>query len=147
MLRVSASLPLMTHDHRGARLATFTIAVLVIYAPIETWYSMPELWDPFYLVDFAGIVLLSVGVVGLRRGPAPRWLGMLIAGYAWTATNFWRALFGRVQEVTAGRRTRLWMGRAVLHRVHPGRGPRRSPWALLLSVRLSGPAVNRALIS
>ena len=80
----------------------FTIAVLIIYAPIETWYSMPELWDPFYLVDFTGIVLLSVGVVGLRRDPAPRWLGMLIAGYAWTAANFWRALFGRVSEVKAG---------------------------------------------
>ena len=27
---------------------------------------------------------------------------MLIAGYAWTAANFWRGLFGRVSEVAGG---------------------------------------------
>ena len=54
--------------HRAARLQTFTLAFLIAYAPIETWYSMPELWDPFYLVDVIGIVLLILGMVRLRRG-------------------------------------------------------------------------------
>ena len=63
---------------------------------------MPELWDPFYVVDFAGIVLLIVGVAGFRRDSVPRRMGMLIAGYAWTAANFWRGLFGRVSEVAGG---------------------------------------------
>jgi hypothetical protein len=81
---------------------TFTIALLVIYVPIETWYSMPALWDPFYVVDLAGMVLLVAGVVTLRRDPAQRRLGTLISGYAWTAANFWRAFFGRVSEIAAG---------------------------------------------
>jgi hypothetical protein len=72
-------------------LATFTLALLVVYVPIETWYSMPTLRDPFYVVDLIGIVLLIVGVVRLRRNPvSPNW-PILIAGYAWTAANFWRA--------------------------------------------------------
>jgi hypothetical protein len=29
---------------------------------------------------------------------------MIIAGYAWTAANFWRALFGRVRELAEGGR-------------------------------------------
>jgi len=91
----------MNH-HSAARLATFTLAFLVVYAPIETWYSLPELWDPFYLVDFIGMVLLTLGVVRLRRGPSPPPLGMLVAGYAWTGANFWRATFGRVIEVANG---------------------------------------------
>ena len=88
--------------HRAARLETFTFAFLIAYAPIETWYSLPELWDPFYLVDVIGIVLLILGIVRLRRGRAAAAVGMLTAGYAWTSANFWRALFDRVSEVAAG---------------------------------------------
>lgn len=91
----------MNH-HPEARLGTFTLAFLVVYAPIETWYSLPKLWDPFYVVDFIGMVLLILGVVRLRRGlPSPP-LGMLVAGYAWTGANFWRAMFARVIEVAGG---------------------------------------------
>ena len=89
-------------DHRHTRLTAFTLAVLIFYAPIETWYSIPELWDPFYLVDFIGILLLIWGVLRLRRGQALPRVGMLIAGYAWTAANFWRAFFWRISEVAAG---------------------------------------------
>ena len=88
--------------HRAARLQTFTLTFLIAYAPIETWYSMPELWDPFYVVDLIGIVLLILGMVRLRRGLLSGSLGMLTAGYAWTGANFWRALFDRVSEVAAG---------------------------------------------
>ena len=88
--------------HRAARLQTFTLAFLIAYAPIETWYSMPELWDPFYLVDVIGIALLISGMVRLRRGLLSESVGILTAGYAWTGANFWRALFDRVSEVAAG---------------------------------------------
>ena len=88
--------------HRATRLETFTLAFLIAYAPIETWYSMPEFWDPFYLVDVVGIVLLILGMVRLRRGRPAAAVGTLIAGYAWTGANFWRALFDRVSEVAAG---------------------------------------------
>jgi hypothetical protein len=88
--------------HRAARLQTFTLTFLVAYAPIETWYSMPELWDPFYLVDVVGIVLLILGTARLRRGRPSAAVGMLTAGYAWTGANFWRALFDRVSEVASG---------------------------------------------
>jgi len=88
------------NGRRGRGLIAFTVALLVVYVPIETWYSFPELWDPFYLVDLIGMVLLTSGVVRLRRA-WPR-VGLLVAGYAWTAANFWRALFGRVAELKEG---------------------------------------------
>ena len=89
-------------QYRTTQLETFTLAFLIAYAPIETWYSMPEFWDPFYLVDVVGIVLLILGIVRLRRGRPPAAVGMLTAGYAWTSANFWRALFDRISEVAAG---------------------------------------------
>ena len=94
------TLPSMEH-HRATRLQTFTLTFLIAYAPIETWYSLPALWDPFYLVDVIGIVLLILGMVRLQRGLSGS-VGMLTAGYAWTGANFWRALFDRVSEVAAG---------------------------------------------
>lgn len=92
----------MNRRHSGTSLATFTLAVLVLYAPIETWYSLPALWDPFYLVDFIGMVLLIWGAVRLHRDTSSPQVGLLIAGYAWTGANVWRALFGRLAEVADG---------------------------------------------
>jgi hypothetical protein len=88
-------------ESRERALVTFTVAVLVVYVPIETWYSAPELWDPFYLVDLAGMVLLALGATGFRSQGRLR-VGLLAAGYAWTAANFWRALFGRVADLRQG---------------------------------------------
>ena len=49
-------------------LAHFSIAVLVIYFPVETWVSLPYgLWNPFYLVDFIAMVLLLWGGVHSLR--------------------------------------------------------------------------------
>ena len=92
----------MNHNRKEAALARFTIGFLAIYVPVETWYSFPELWDPFYLVDFIGIVLIASGLVRGRRDHSWRGLPVLIAGYAWTGANFWRALFDRVLEVADG---------------------------------------------
>ena len=80
----------------------FTFALLILYAPIETWYSLPQFWDPFYLVDVIGILLLAVGALRHRKTGSAASLGLLIAGYAWTAANFWRALFGRIAELMNG---------------------------------------------
>jgi hypothetical protein len=90
----------------AAPLVTFTLVILAIYAPLETWYSLPRLWDPFYLVDFIGMVLLGWGVMLCRRH-APSGLAVLATGYGWTGANFWRALFGRVQAVAQGEVLRL----------------------------------------
>jgi hypothetical protein len=57
------------NDGRGERrLMAFTVPVLVLSAPIETWYSMPELWDPFFLVDLVGMARLQrLTVASLTR--------------------------------------------------------------------------------
>jgi hypothetical protein len=96
----------MPESPRAAPLVTFTIVILAIYAPIETLYSLPRLWDPFYLVDFIGMVLLGWGVVLCRRQRSAG-LAVLAAGYGWTGANFWRALFGRVEAVANGEVLRL----------------------------------------
>ena len=92
---------------RARPLLTLTIVLLVIYAPIETWYSLPALWSPFYLVDFIGIVLLTWGVVRCKREATPASLAVLAAGYAWEGANFWRALFGRLEAMAGGAELRL----------------------------------------
>lgn len=92
----------MDQNRRAAPLVTFTVVLLAIYAPIETWYSLPALWDPFYLVDFIGMLLLAWGAAWCRREASPGSLAVLVAGYAWEGANFWRALFGRVQEIASG---------------------------------------------
>jgi hypothetical protein len=85
------------------RLAKFTLAMLVIYFPLETWVSLPDgLTNPFYLVDLIAMALLLYGAVfSLRARPrsAP---GVLCAAYGWTAANGWRATFDRVFELRAG---------------------------------------------
>lgn len=43
-------------------LAWFTLGVLVIYFPVETWASLPHgLWSPFYIVDLIAMALLLWG--------------------------------------------------------------------------------------
>jgi hypothetical protein len=97
----------MKQNRRVAPLVRLTIVILVIYAPIETWYSLPALWSPFYLVDFIGMVLLAWGAARCRRDPSPASLAVLGAGYAWEGANFWRALFGRVEAIVNGEQLQL----------------------------------------
>lgn len=97
----------MNRDQRARPLVKLTFAFLVVYVPIETWYSMPALWDPFYLVDFIGMCLLSWGVARCWRRVTPVGLTLLVAGYAWEGANFWRALFGRTQSIASGGVRRL----------------------------------------
>ena len=97
----------MNGHHRAASLVTFTVVFLAIYVPIETWYSLPALWHPFYLVDLIGMLLLAWGVARCRRHASPSGLAVLASGYAWEGANFWRALFGRLEEIAGGGELRL----------------------------------------
>ena len=74
------------------RLARFTLGILLIYFPLETWFSLPGgLLHPMYLVDFIAICLLLYGALhSLRARPATA-PGPLCAAWAWTAANGWRA--------------------------------------------------------
>jgi hypothetical protein len=87
--------------HADLRLANFTVCFLGFYVPFETWFSWPALTDPFYLVDFIGMALLAWGAVHVRRSPTTT-PGVLAAGWAWSASNFWRAFFGRVEAIRGG---------------------------------------------
>ena len=83
------------------RLSTFTLGFLAIYVPFETWWSWGDgLLDPFYVVDFIGMVLLLWGALHSRRRPGTP--GILAAGWAWTGANFWRAFWDRVQAFGDG---------------------------------------------
>ena len=93
----------MTPRSLETTIARFTLVVLLIYAPLETWGSWPSgLSNPFYLVDVVGFALLLWGaLVSLRARPdvAP---GVLCAGYAWSAANGWRALALRLEILQEG---------------------------------------------
>lgn len=84
-------------------LANFTLFFLAIYGPLETWASWADgLSNPFYLVDFIGMVLLLWGAVYSRRSRPHSAPGLMAAGWGWIGANFWRATFGRVEELRAG---------------------------------------------
>lgn len=84
-------------------IAKFTLGLLVIYIPIETWTSLPYgLLNPFYLVDLVAMVLLAWGAYSSLRSrpiPAPE---MLCVAYAWATANAWRATFWRVDHIKKG---------------------------------------------
>ena len=84
-------------------LAWFTLGVLVIYFPVETWVSLPRgLWNPFYLVDLIAMLLMFWGAVRSLRARPERSPAVLCAAYAWSAANGWRATSGRLFELLEG---------------------------------------------
>ncbi len=84
-------------------LANFTLVFVALYAPLETWFSWSYgLTSPFYMVDVIGMALLFWGAMHSRRARPRSAAGLLAAAWAWSGANFWRALFGRVQELRAG---------------------------------------------
>lgn len=83
-------------------IAWFTLAALVVYVPGETYVSWPELWHPFYLVDFIAMALLLWGAVHSLRARPREAPGLLCGSYGWAAANGWRAAFWRLEELSAG---------------------------------------------
>jgi hypothetical protein len=93
----------MTETTRRDRpLATYTFWILVFYAPIETWASWPELYSPYYLVDFIAMVLLTIGIVRSRQNQPLPALGFLAGGWGWLGANGWRATADRFEDLAAG---------------------------------------------
>ena len=83
-------------------IACFTLALLLVYAPLETWASWPHLTNPFYLVDVVGFALLLWGALASLRARPDVAPGVLCAGYAWSAANGWRALALRIETLQQG---------------------------------------------
>jgi len=83
-------------------IARFTLALLLVYVPLETWASWPALSNPFYLVDAVGFALLLWGALASLRARPDVDPGVLCAGYAWSAANGWRALALRIETLQQG---------------------------------------------
>ena len=84
-------------------IARFTLALLLVYAPLETWASWPSgLTNPFYLVDVVGFALLLWGALASLRARPDVAPGVLCAGYAWSGANGWRALALRMETLQQG---------------------------------------------
>ena len=83
-------------------IARFTLALLLVYAPLETWASWPDLTNAFYLVDVVGFALLLWGALASLRARPDVAPGILCAGYAWSGANGWRALALRIQTLQQG---------------------------------------------
>ena len=92
----------MTPRNVETFIARFTFALLLVYAPLETWGSWPALTDPFYLVDVVGLGLLLWGALASLRARPRVAPGVLCAGYAWSAANGWRALALRIDILQRG---------------------------------------------
>ena len=93
----------MTPRSLETTIARFTLVVLLIYAPLETWGSWPSgLSNPFYLVDAVGFALLLWGALASLRARPDVAPGVLCAGYAWSAANGWRALALRLEILQEG---------------------------------------------
>ena len=92
-------------DRRGVEtvLAYWTLVVLAIYIPVETWGSWPRgLLNPYYLIDAIAMALSLWGAVhSLRSRPRPS-PEILCIAYAWSSANGWRATFGRLREIESG---------------------------------------------
>ena len=101
----------MTARNIETALARFTLALLVVYIPVETWASWPNVVaNPFYWVDLIAMVLLLWGAVHSLRARPRAAPGVLCAAYAWTAANGWRATFGRWTELQRGGELQLGVG-------------------------------------
>ena len=84
-------------------IARFTLVLLLVYAPLETWVSWPSgLSNPFYLVDVVGFALLLWGALASLRARPDVAPGVLCAGYAWSGANGWRALALRIETLQQG---------------------------------------------
>jgi hypothetical protein len=94
----------MNANNADTRLDHFALGFVVLYFPIETWGSWPELWHPFYLDAVIGMLLLLWGIAKFRSGRRSA-LGVLCAGFAWMSATGWRSTFDRVFALAEGRAT------------------------------------------
>ena len=77
-------------------LAWTSLALLLIYAPLETYVSWPEVSSPGYLCDVIAFALLGFGGwYSLSKQPLSG-LGPLCADWGFCACLGWRSYFNRV---------------------------------------------------
>ena len=86
-------------------LARFTLVLVAIYLPVETYASWRYgLLNPFYIGDAIAMALLVWGALrSLRAAPRSR-PAILCAAYGWTGANAWRSTTLRIYEVRGGAR-------------------------------------------
>jgi hypothetical protein len=93
----------MTRRGVETAIAIWTLVLLVIYIPGETWASWHTgLLDPNYLIDAIAMVLLLWGAIhSLRRRPhhSPE---LLCIASAWASANGWRATSWRYDHLQSG---------------------------------------------
>ena len=77
-------------------LAWFSLAALLVYAPVETYFAWGDLTSPGYIVDLIAMALLLVsGVHSLRSCPRIA-VAPLCGTWGWCACLAWRSYFTRV---------------------------------------------------
>jgi hypothetical protein len=84
-------------------LAIWTLLLLAIYIPVETWASWQiGLLHPSYLIDAIAMILLLWGALhSLQRRPHPA-PELLCVAAAWASANGWRATMWRYEHTSSG---------------------------------------------
>ncbi|MGV3518754.1 hypothetical protein [Luteitalea sp.] len=90
----------------GRGSAALAVCFLSVSVVVETAYSWRNLGGAYFLVKVAGWILLWWGAMHVRAGN-PRGMTFLAAGWAWMASNFWRAIADRLADIGAGQTLRL----------------------------------------
>jgi hypothetical protein len=86
-------------------LARFTLVLVAIYLPVETYASWRYgLLNPFYIGDVIAMALLVCGALHSLRAAPRNGSAILCAAYGWTAANAWRSAALRIYEVRGGAR-------------------------------------------
>ena len=86
-------------------LARFTLVLVAIYLPVETYASWRYgLLNPFYIGDAVAMALLAWGAIRSLGAESVSRPAILCAAYGWTAANAWRSAALRIYEVRGGAR-------------------------------------------
>jgi hypothetical protein len=56
-------------------------------------------WWPFWVVDYIAVALLQAGAISVLWTPNDRGVGILTAGWGFTAAMFYMSLFGHLDEI------------------------------------------------
>ena len=86
--------PTIRHRQFETGLAWFSLGVLLVYAPIESWGA--DLTSPGYIVDLIAMALLLFSAaVSLQVRPRTA-IALLCGTWGWCACLAWRSYFTRV---------------------------------------------------
>jgi len=102
------------HERRlETGLAAFTLGSLLIYAPLELWYSDFQFGDPMLIVDLIAMLLMAWGGVhSLRARPEPS-PGLLCGAWGFACCLGYRSFFSRVMREQHIEDELLWIDDAI----------------------------------